>query len=56
MQEVEELCGYQKGHGTWKAQSMISLAKLGFQVHWIEAFDHEQLPSNISACKPYFSK
>lgn len=42
MPELEELVGYEKGRGTWKALSMLNLAKLGFQVYWIEDFDHEQ--------------
>jgi len=40
MQELEELCGYKKGRGTWKALPILNLAKLGFSVHWIEEFDH----------------
>lgn len=42
MPELEKLVGYEKGRGTWKALSMLNLAKLGFKVHWIEDFDHEQ--------------
>jgi hypothetical protein len=40
MIEVEQLCGYQTGKGTWKAQMMLSLAALGFQTKWIEDFDN----------------
>lgn len=40
--ELEKLCGYIKGRGTWKALSMLNLAKLGLQVHWIEDFDHKR--------------
>lgn len=47
--EIEELCGYEKGKGTWKAQSMLSLAQLGFQMHWIEAFDHQAFIKNPNA-------
>lgn len=46
MPELEKLVGYQKGRGTWKALSMLNLAKLGLQVHWIEDFDHEQFVAN----------
>lgn len=46
MSEIEKLCGYEKGRGTWKAQSMLSLAKLGLQVHWIESFDHQKFIAN----------
>lgn len=44
--EVEKLVGYEKGRGTWKAPSMLNLAELGFQVHWIEDFDHEKFVTN----------
>lgn len=49
MSELEELCGYIKGRGTWKALSMLNLAKLGLQVHWIEDFDHERFVANPQA-------
>lgn len=41
MEELDELCGYVEGRGTWQAQSLLALHKLGFQVHEIEDFDHE---------------
>jgi len=40
MTEVEHMCGYVSGKGTWKAQMMLSLAALGFQTKWIEDFDN----------------
>lgn len=40
MAELEKLCGYVAGKGTWKAQSMLSMAELGLQTKWIEDFDH----------------
>lgn len=46
MPELEELCGYKKGKGTWKALSMINMAKLGFQVYWIEDFNHDAFIKN----------
>ena len=46
MAKLEELCGYKKGEGTWKALSMLNLAKLGFQVHWIEDFNHDEFINN----------
>lgn len=46
MPELEELCGYEKGKGTWKALSMLNMAKLGFQTYWIEDFDHEKFIEN----------
>lgn len=49
MPELEKLCGYTKGRGTWKALSMLNLAKLGFQVHWIEDFDHKRFTANPKA-------
>jgi hypothetical protein len=48
-EEVEKLCGYKKGHGTWKALSMLNLAKLGFQVRWIEDFDNERFAKDPKA-------
>lgn len=39
MPELESLCGYVAGKGTWKAQSMLSMAELGLQTKWIEDFD-----------------
>ncbi len=49
MAELEKLCGYIKGRGTWKALSMLELAKLGLQVHWIEDFDHERFIADPKA-------
>lgn len=49
MAELERLVGYEKGRGTWKALSMLNLAKLGFQVYWIEDFDHQQFVHNPKA-------
>ena len=49
MPELEQLCGYEQGQGTWKALSMLNLAKLGFQVHWIEDFDHERFAASPKA-------
>jgi len=46
MQELEKICGYQKGRGTWPAEFMLNLAAVGFQVHWIEDFDHEKFVTN----------
>lgn len=46
MHDLEEICGYQPGRGTWPAQYMLNLANMGFQVHWIEDFDHEQFISD----------
>jgi len=40
MTEIEQMCGYVSGKGTWKAQMMLSLAALGFQTKWIEDFDN----------------
>lgn len=49
MTELEEFCGYKKGEGTWKALSMLNIANLGFQVHWIEDFDHDRFIENPKA-------
>ncbi|MBL8159066.1 hypothetical protein JNJ66_01280 [Candidatus Saccharibacteria bacterium] len=49
MQELESLCGYIKGQGTWKALSMLNMARLGLQTHWIEDFDHEQFIADPKA-------
>ena len=38
--ELEQMCGYVPGKGTWKAQMMLNLADLGFQTKWIEDFDN----------------
>jgi len=42
MAELEKFCGYQKGRGTWIALFLLNLADMGFQVHCIEDFDHQQ--------------
>jgi hypothetical protein len=42
MADLERLCGYQKGRGTWIALFLLNLADMGFQVHCIEDFDHQQ--------------
>jgi len=42
MAEIEKICGYEKGRSIWKAESMLNLARLGFQLHWIEDFDHHK--------------
>lgn len=41
MPELEKLCGYIEGRGTWQTKPLLELHRLGFQVHWIEDFDHE---------------
>lgn len=40
--EVEQMCGYVPGKGTWKTQLLLSLHELGFQTEWIEDFDHHK--------------
>lgn len=42
LQEVEKLCGYVPGKGTWKPQLLLSLNELGFQTQWIEDFNHHK--------------
>lgn len=42
MPELEKLCGYEKGRSIWKATSMLGLSQLGFQLYWIEDFDHHK--------------
>lgn len=42
MPEVEQICGYVSGKGTWKTQLLLSLHDLGFQTEWIEDFDHHK--------------
>lgn len=44
--EIDELCGYVRGKGTWKAQMMLSLSDLGFETQWIEDFDHHEFVKN----------
>jgi hypothetical protein len=46
MSELEELCGYKRAEGTWKALSMLNMVKLGFKVYWIEDFDHDEFARN----------
>jgi hypothetical protein len=41
MAELEKITGYVQGKGTWQTQTMLSLADIGFQTHWIEDFDHK---------------
>lgn len=49
MSELEELCGYVRGRGTWKALNMLNLAQFGFQVYWIEDFDYERFVTDAKA-------
>jgi hypothetical protein len=42
MRQLDEFCGFKEGYGTWKGQAMLNMAKLGYQVHWIEQFDFEK--------------
>lgn len=49
MSELEQICGYIKGRGTWKALSMLNLAGHGLQVYWIEDFDHQRFIANPKA-------
>jgi hypothetical protein len=42
MPEIEQMCGYIPGKGTWKTQLLLSLDDLGFQTQWIEDFDHRK--------------
>lgn len=49
MKELEEFCGFKEGQGTWKAVAMLNLAKLGYQVHWIEQFDYETFAKDPKA-------
>lgn len=44
--EIDALCGYETGKGTWKAQLMLSLHDLGFETQWIEDFDHHKFVTN----------
>ena len=46
MSELDKLCGYVEGRGTWQAESLLQLHKLDFQVHAIESFDHEAFASD----------
>jgi hypothetical protein len=42
MADLEKLCGYRKGHGTWIALSLLAMADMGFKVHCVEDFDRQQ--------------
>jgi hypothetical protein len=53
MEQIEKLCGYEQGMGTWKALSMLNMAKLGLRVHWVEDFDHGEF---VQAPRTYLSK
>ncbi len=49
MTELEKLTGYEPGKGTWRAQSMLALADMGFQTRWIEDFDYSLFIENPEA-------
>jgi hypothetical protein len=42
MADLEKLCGYQKGRGTWMSLFLLNLADMGFQVHSIGDIDNQQ--------------
>ncbi len=42
MPEIERLCGYVPGKGTWKTQLLLSLSELDLLTQWIEDFDHHK--------------
>ena len=46
MSEVERMCGYVPGKGTWKTQLLLSLNELGFLTRWIEDFDHHKFAAD----------
>lgn len=41
MDDFIKLTGYIPGKGTWSAESMINLSRLGFETRWIEDFNHQ---------------
>lgn len=41
MSELEKICGYVEGKGTWQTQPILSLSQMGFETVWIEDFDHK---------------
>lgn len=46
MHELEKFCGYEDDKATWPITSMLNLHKLGFQLRWIEDFDHNAFTKN----------
>ena len=49
MKELENFCGFKEGHGTWKAEAMLGMARLGYEVYWIEQFDFNSFSNNPEA-------
>lgn len=41
MDDFVSITGYVPGKGTWPAESMVNLSKLGFETRWIEDFDNQ---------------
>lgn len=41
MPELEKFCGHEDNRATWPVTSMLNLHESGFQLRWIEDFDHE---------------
>lgn len=39
--DFAKLTGYAQGKGTWSAESMINLSRMGFETRWIEDFNHQ---------------
>lgn len=40
MSDFIQITGYIPGQGTWSAESMINLARMGYETRWIEDFDN----------------
>ena len=49
MKELENFCGFKEGHGTWKAEAILGMARLGYEVYWIEQFDFNSFSNNPEA-------
>lgn len=47
--DAERLSGYEKGRGTWQTLSMLNLAELGFELRWVEDFDHARFAADPEA-------
>lgn len=49
MAQLEKLCGYREGFGSWPVEHMLRLHDMGFELRWIEQFDHAAFANNPKA-------
>lgn len=49
MTELDKLCGYQSGKGTWPFKHMLELDRRGYQLEWIGDFDLHRFANGPAA-------